>query len=302
MNANRAKHTIKMMCDVLSLSRGRYYKWLLQKESERAREDRGLIDKILQIHLETKGIYGAPRIHAQLKREGMHIAKKRVARLMREVGISGVTRRKRWRTTIRDHKARPAPDLIDRRFTASRADQLWVADITEIPTCSSKLYLAVVIDAWSRKVVGWSTSTQMPAELVIDALEMAVQSRGKPQGVIHHSDQGSQYTSRAFNERCSQLGVRVSMGSVGDCHDNAMAESFFATLECELLALVLGGIIGWEVITSDSLSGCTVEVVELVGPDPEPYTLSICTDPAGEDCPQTVESDPEGGSLLINVE
>ena len=238
MNANRAEHTVKMMCKVLKLSRTGYYKWLRRGESDRERRDRELIDHILRIHRETRGIYGAPRIHTELGMNGIKVGKKRVARLMREVGICGVTRRKKWRTTIRDPKARPAPDLVEREFRAAKADQLWVADITEIPTRSSKLYLAAVIDVWSRKVVGWSMSPRMPAELVIKALEMAMERRGYPRGVIHHSDQGSQYTSQQFKERCDELQVQISMGSVGDCYDNAMAESFFATLECELLNIV----------------------------------------------------------------
>ena len=238
MSANRADHTVKIMCEVLKLSRGGYYNWLKRRESKRASTDQRLIDQILRIHEETRGIYGAPRIHAQLKRNGTRVGKKRVARLMREVGICGVTRRKKWRTTIRDSKARPAPDLVERSFRASKPDELWVADITEIPTRSSKLYLAVVIDVWGRKVVGWSMSPRMPAELVINALEMAMKRRGNPRGVIHHSDQGSQYTSQLFKEYCRELGIHISMGSVGDCYDNAMAESFFATLECELLDIV----------------------------------------------------------------
>ena len=238
MSTNRVDLTVMMMCEVLKLSRTGYYKWLKRGESERERRDRELIDQILQIHRDTRGIYGAPRIHTELRTNGIKVGKKRVARLMREVGICGVTRRKKWRTTIRDPKARPAPDLVEREFQATEADQLWVADITEIPTRSSKLYLAVVIDVWSRKVVGWSMSPRMPAELVIKALEMAMERRGCPRGVIHHSDQGSQYTSQQFKERCDEFQVQISMGSVGDCYDNAMAESFFATLECELLNIV----------------------------------------------------------------
>jgi len=238
VSANRADHTVKMMCEVLKLSRTGYYKWLKRGESERERRDLELVDQILKIHKETRGIYGAPRIHTELRSQGVKVGKKRVARLMREVGICGVTRRKKWRTTIRDPEARPAPDLVEREFKAAKADQLWVADITEIPTRSSRLYLAAIIDVWSRKVVGWSMSSNRPATLVIDALEMAVERRGYPHGVIHHSDQGSQYTSESFTKRCKELGVQLSMGSVGDCYDNAMAESFFATLECELLNIV----------------------------------------------------------------
>lgn len=227
-----------MMCEVLKLSRTGYYKWLNRKESKHERRDLELIDQILKVHRDTKGIYGAPRIHTELRMNGIRVSKKRVARLMREVGICGVTRRKKWRTTIRKPKARPAPDLVERKFQATKADQLWVADITEVPTRSSKLYLATVIDVWSRKVVGWSMSIRMPAELVIKALEMAMERRGYPRGVIHHSDQGSQYTSQLFKDRCDALKVQLSMGSVGDCYDNAMAESFFATLKCELLNII----------------------------------------------------------------
>lgn len=143
-------------------------------------------------------------------------------------------RRKGTRTTIRRADARPAPDLVERDFTAPGPDRLWVADITYIPTWAGFLFLAVVLDAFSRRVVGWAMATHLKTQLVLDALEMALAQR-KPQKVIHHSDQGSQYTSVAFGKRCDQAGVRPSMASVGDCFDNAMCESFFATLECELL-------------------------------------------------------------------
>jgi putative transposase len=154
---------------------------------------------------------------------------------MRAAGLVGASRRGgAVVTTRRDRDARPAPDLVDRNFVALRANQLWVADITFVPTAAGFLYLAVVLDAWSRKIVGWSMANHLRAELVLDALEMAIGQR-RPNGVIHHSDQGSQYTSLAFGNRCEEAGVRPSMGSVGDAYDNAMCESFFATLECELL-------------------------------------------------------------------
>ena len=154
---------------------------------------------------------------------------------MRAAGLVGASRRRSGVTTIRrDKEARPARDLVDRNFVAARPNQLWVADITFVPTASGFLYLAVVLDAWSRKVVGWSMANHLRTELVLDALEMAIGQR-RPDGVIHHSDQGSQYTSLAFGKRCREAGVRPSMGSVGDAYDNAMCESFFATLECELL-------------------------------------------------------------------
>lgn len=197
-------------------------------------EDKKLKDLILAIHKQSKGTYGAPRIHAELKAQGVFVGKKRVARLMREEGISGVSRRKRWFTTIRDKGARPAPDLVNRNFVSDVPNRLWVADITYIPTKEGTLYLAVVLDVFSRKVVGWAMENHLRTELVLKALDMALYQR-KPKGVIHHSDQGSQYTSIAFGNRCKKANVSPSMGSVGDCFDNAMAESFFATLECELL-------------------------------------------------------------------
>jgi putative transposase len=152
---------------------------------------------------------------------------------MRTVGLQGVSRRT-FRTTVRDETARPAPDLVDRQFTATGPDRLWVADTTYIPTWAGVLYLSVVLDAWSRRVVGWAMTTHLRTELVLAALDMAVAQR-RPTDVIHHSDQGCQYTSLAFGQRCREAGVRPSMGSVGDAYDNALWESFFATLECELL-------------------------------------------------------------------
>ena len=154
---------------------------------------------------------------------------------MRERDCYGASRRRGIITTLRDRDARPAPDLVDRNFTATAPNQLWVADITYVPTLSGFLFLAVVLDVFSRRVVGWSMANHMRKELVVDALDMAIYRR-KPESVVHHSDQGSQYTSIAFGMRCREAGVHPSMGSVGDCYDNAMCESFNATLECELLA------------------------------------------------------------------
>jgi putative transposase len=160
---------------------------------------------------------------------------KRVARLMRLAGLAGISRRKGFKTTVRDEQARPAPDLVERRFVAARPNQLWVADITYIRTLAGFLFLAVVLDVFSRRIVGWAMATHLRTELILDALDMALEQR-RPRDVVHHSDQGSQYTLLAFGARCKAAGVRPSMGSVGDCFDNAMCESFFATLECELLA------------------------------------------------------------------
>lgn len=223
------------MCRVLHVSSSGYYAWCKRQPSERTRADQELSKRIHEIHEKSKGTYGAPRIHAELADvDDLHVGRKRVARLMRAAGLQGVSRRKAPHTTQRQPGARPAPDLVQRDFTAEAPNRLWVADITYIATRTGWLYLAVVVDAWSRKVVGWAMSTHLQTALVMDALRMAIQQR-HPEDVIHHSDQGSQYTALAFGQRCHQAGVRPSMGSVGDCFDNALCESFFATLECELL-------------------------------------------------------------------
>ena len=234
MRANRAIYPTATMCRLLGVSVSGYYAWQDRAPSARARSDAVLLDRIQDIHEASRRTYGAPRIHAELAAQGIHVGRKRVARLMRAAGLVGVSRRKGPTTTRRQEGARPAPDLVERDFTAERADQLWVADITYIPTRAGFLYLAVVLDAFSRRIVGWAMAVNLRKELVLAALDMALQQR-RPERVIHHSDQGSQYTSIAFGKRCHEAGVRPSMGSVGDCYDNAMCESFFATLECELI-------------------------------------------------------------------
>ncbi len=234
MRAHRTEYPIRMMCRVLGVSPSGYYDWLDRPPSARAQADAILLERIKAHHEDSRGTYGMPRLHEDLKEEGIKVGGKRVARLMKKEGIMGVSRRRKRGLTKRDKNAQPIPDLVDRNFTADRADQLWVADITYIPTLAGFLYLAVVLDVWSRRVVGWSMATHLRTELVLSALEMALWRR-QPTNVIHHSDQGCQYTSIAFGKHCRQAGVRPSTGSVGDCYDNAMAESFFATLECELL-------------------------------------------------------------------
>ncbi len=224
-----------MLCRVLGVSPSGYYAWVKRPSSQRRRDDLLLGDHIVELHRDSHGIYGRPRRHADLREKNIRISGKRLARLMRERGIVGVSRRKSTITTIRDKDARPAPDLVDRNFRADRPDQLWVADITYIPTWAGVLYLAIVLDAYSRKVVGWAIANHLRTELVLEAFEMAIHRR-QPRNVIHHSDQGCQYTSIAFGKRCKEAGIRPSMGSVGDAYDNAMCESFKATLECELLA------------------------------------------------------------------
>jgi putative transposase len=234
MSANQAVFPIAAMARVLGVSEAGYHAWRRRPPSARAMRDEALLKRIRTVHATSRGTYGAPRVHAELRAEGRSLGRKCVARLMRGAGLAGVGRRRGTRTTRRDAEARPALDLVERDFTAERPDQLWVADITYIPTWTGFLYLAVVLDAFSRRIVGWAMANHLRADLVLAALDMAV-GRRRPNGVIHHSDQGSQYTSVAFGKRCAEAGVRPSMGSVGDAYDNAMAESFFATLECELL-------------------------------------------------------------------
>jgi len=234
VKANRATYAVARMCRLLGVSTSGYYAWLKRGPSKRALEDASLTEMISEIHALSWGSYGAPMIHEELAERGKHVGRKRVARLMKAAGLQGVTRRRKAWTTRRDTNARPAPDLVERKFTADGPNKLWVADITYVPTWSGFLYLAVVIDIWSRRVVGWAMADHLRTELVMDAFNMAITTR-HPTDVIHHSDQGCQYTSMAFGKRCQELGVRPSMGSVGDCYDNALCESFFATLECELI-------------------------------------------------------------------
>ena len=235
MSAHQAIFPVAVMSRVLGVSVSGFHAWRCRLPSAHAIADTALLKQIRTVYASSRETYGAPRVQAALKAEGDKHGRKRIARLMRAAGLAGASRRRSGVTTTRrDKEARPAPDLVDRNFVASRPNQLWVADITFVPTASGFLYLAVVLDAWSRKVVGWSMANHLRTELVLDALEMAIGQR-RPHGVIHHSDQGSQYTSLAFGKRCKEAGVRPSMGSVGDAYDNAMCESFFATLECELL-------------------------------------------------------------------
>ena len=223
------------MCKHLQVSKSGYYDWLDRAPSARSVANVALLEQIQAIHTMSDATYGMPRIRAELLDMGVIASRKRIANLMHNAHIQGVSRRRGYTvTTQRNARERPAPDLVKRQFVATDINQLWVADMTYIPTWQGFLYLAVVTDVYSRKVVGWAFGVRMTADLVISALNMALLTR-KPESVIHHSDQGSQYTSVAFGQRCKQMSVRPSMGTVGDAYDNAMAESFFATLECELI-------------------------------------------------------------------
>jgi putative transposase len=227
---------VRAFCRVLGVSASGYYAWLDRQPSSRVQANEALTQEIRAAHARSDGTYGMPRIRADLQEAGHTVSRKRVARLMRQACLRGVSRRRGFTvTTERDSRQRPAPDLVNRQFQkVTCPNQLWVADITYVPTWQGFVYLAVVLDAFSRKVVGWSMQDRITAGLVVSALNMALHTRN-PESVIHHSDQGAQYTSTEFGRRCREMGVRPSMGTVGDAYDNAMAESFFATLECELL-------------------------------------------------------------------
>jgi len=234
VSVHQAHHRIATICRVLGVSPSGYYAWQKRPVSKRAQADGVLLRQIRTAHLASRETYGVPRIWRDLHDVGVAVGRDRVARLMRQAGLRGIARRRFVTTTQRDERSRPAPDLVERRFEAKAPNRLWVADITYIPTWAGFLYLAIVLDVFSRKGVGFSMATHLRTELVLEALQMAIDQR-RPDGVIHHSDQGCQYTSLAFGNRCEALRVRPSMGSVGDAYDNAMSESFFATLECELL-------------------------------------------------------------------
>ena len=234
--AEKTTFPVAVMCRVLGVSRTGFHNWERRAPSDRALSDAWLTEKIKQIHDSSRGVYGAPRIHAELRIEhGIGVGRKRVARLMTAAGISGVRPRKRWKTTIRIPGITPASDLVERQFRPERPNVLWVADITYLRTGEGWLYLAAVQDAYSRQIIGWSMATHMRSSLVVDALKMALARRRPDPGLIHHSDQGSQYVSLAFGRAASQAGIAVSMGSRGDAYDNAVAETFFATLKKELV-------------------------------------------------------------------
>ena len=215
MSDHQADYPIATMCRVLGVSSSGYHAWVKRRPSRRAETDAVLIAAIRVAHTASRGTYGAPRVHAELAAKGISVGCKRVARLMTQAGLAGVSRRKFVVTTVKDG-GRQAPDLVERNFTAEAPDRLWVADITYIPTWAGFLYLAVVLDAFSRRIVGWSMATSLAKQLVIDALNMALVTR-RPRGVIHHSDQGSQYTSIEFGRRCRDASVRPSMGWSATC-------------------------------------------------------------------------------------
>jgi putative transposase len=236
IEAEKASYSVPLLCRVLDVSRSGYYAWRRRPPSKRVRFDAVLSEKIATIHRNSRATYGAPRVHAELRTLGIRCAKKRVARLMRRAGLRGCLRGRRMRTTHRKTlQQAAAPDLVNRNFASEEPDQLWVADITYVRSGEGFLYLAFILDACSRKIVGWSMATHLRSELVVDALQMAIARRKPAPGLVHHSDRGVQYTSLSFGKKLEDEGLVPSMGRVGTAYDNALAESFVATLKTELL-------------------------------------------------------------------
>ena len=235
IDAEKADYPVTALCRMLGVSKSGYYAWRSRPPSGRRRRDAPLIEKIRQIHSRSRETYGYPRVHAELRSLGVKCGRRRIARLMRAEGLWGCVRGKKRRTTRRDPRAAPAPDLLRGDFGAAEPNRVWLADITYIPTREGFLYLAFILDTHSRRIVGWSMDSHMRTELVVDALEMAVWRRKPSAGLVHHSDRGVQYTAISFGKRLEEVGIVPSMGRTGTALDNAMAESFIATLKTELV-------------------------------------------------------------------
>jgi transposase InsO family protein len=233
ISAHRETFKVGRMCSLLNVSRSGYYAWCKRPESRRSCENRILEDKIRVFHAASHGIYGAPKIHQDLIDDGVRCGKNRVARIMREAGIRSRTKRKFKATTNSKHKLPVAPNLLNRNFTVDAPGHTWVADLTYVRTNEGWLYLAAVMDLFNRQIIGWATSSQMTRQLTIDALQMALDHQRPLQGLIHHSDRGSQYASADYRKLLSNHGIACSMSRKGNCFDNAVAESFFRSLKTE---------------------------------------------------------------------
>ncbi len=236
IEAEKTSFPVQLMCRMLGVSRSGYYDWRERAPSKRSCEDAALTERVREIHERSRRTYGSPRVHAELRSLGTRCSRKRVARLMRDAVLRGCMRGRRKRTTLHGERARPAEDLVKRDFQATKIDKVWVADITYITTGEGFLYLAFILDVHSRRIVGWAMESHLRTELVVDALQMAVWRRKPAPGLIHHSDQGVQYTALSFSERLKEVGITPSMGRTGTALDNAMDESFVSTLKAELVS------------------------------------------------------------------
>lgn len=223
IEAEKANHPISLMCEILGVSRSGYHAWARRPPSDRQLSDAWLLERIREIHQSNRGVYGAPRVHAELRlAHGIRVGRKRVERLMQLADLSGLVPKRRGRTTIRVPGVRVADDLVGRQFRPASPNVLWVADITYLRTWEGWLYLCAVQDAFSRRIVGWSMADHMRSDLVVNALQMAIARRRPEAGLIHHSDQGSQFVSLAFGQAAGKAGIARSMGSRGDCYDKGL--------------------------------------------------------------------------------
>lgn len=236
IEAEKTSFPVQFMCRMLGVSRSGYYDWRDRPPSRRNREDTALTEKVREIHRRSRETYGSPRVHAELRALGTRCGRKRVERLMRKAGLQGCMRGRRRGTTRQSKRVAPAEDLVKRDFAATRTDKVWVADITYVATREGFLYLAFILDVYSRRIVGWAMEDHLRTEIVVDALQMAVWRRKPAPGLVHHSDQGVQYTALSFAERLREVGITPSMGRTGSALDNAMAESFVSTLKAELVS------------------------------------------------------------------
>ena len=233
IDRRRDHYPVRLMCRLLSVSPSGYYAWRERPEGARVQRDRELSDKIKCIHEASKGVYGSPRVHAELVAEGVHVGRHKVAQLMCSTRLKGCPKRRYRTTTQRDPTHRVAHNLLKQDFTADGPDQRWASDITYIATRQGWLYLAVVMDLFSRRIIGWSMDRWMSRHLVVDALRMAVDARRPAGPLIHHSDRGAQYSSDDFRDELDKHGITASMSSTGNCYDNAVVESFFGALKRE---------------------------------------------------------------------
>lgn len=234
IEAEKALYPVVVLCEVLGVSRSGFYAWLRRPASEREKADAKLAVEIAAAHKQSRGRYGSPRIHAELRDNGTRVGRKRVARLMRDKGLQGRRKRRFRRTTDSNHSNPIAPNLLDRRFEAKAPDEIWVTDVTCMWTDEGWLFLAALVDLFARRVVGWATSATNDTALALDVLRHALRERDPEPGLIHHSDRGSPYTSEDYRRALDERGIVASMSRKGDCWDNAVAESFWATIKVEL--------------------------------------------------------------------
>ncbi len=233
MREHRSCWAVGLMAEVLAVSVSGFYDWLKRPQSRRTQEDKALTETIMMVHCGSRCTYGSPRIHEDLRAAGHRVGRKRVARLMKLAGIQGKTKRPYKTTTVSKHRRPKAENLVQQNFDVAGLDILWASDISYIPTAEGWLYLAVTLDLFSRKVIGWAFSDRLTDDLALAALEMSTQQRPTPAKLIHHSDQGVQYASSAFRNKLNAHRIQQSMSDKGNCYDNAVVESFFATLKSE---------------------------------------------------------------------